>query len=78
MMASVITGPVDLAELAPYYSRVEGIFKVTGRKENLPHFPDGNFVPMEERPDTRSIARLTEAAKSKGIAVSKMRSAMGE
>lgn len=70
--------PIDLAELDPYYSRVEAIFKVTGRKENLPQFPDGNFVPMPERPDSKSIQQLTDAAKAKGIAVSKMRSSIGE
>ena len=36
--------PISLADLDPYYSRVEGIFRVTGRKEGWPQFPDGNFV----------------------------------
>ena len=70
--------PIDLAELAPYYSRVEEIFKVTGRKENLPQFPDGNFIELTEGPDSQSIARLTDAAKAQGIAVSKMRTSVGE
>ena len=36
--------PIRLAEMAPYYSRVEKIFKVSGRKEGWPQFPDGDFV----------------------------------
>ena len=39
--------PIRLADLDPYYSRVEGIFRVSGRKEGWPQFPDGNFI---ERP----------------------------
>ena len=36
--------PISLADLDPYYSRVEAIFRVSGRKEGWPQFPDGNFV----------------------------------
>src|SRR5258708_33152888 len=39
--------PIALADLAPYYSRVEEIFRVEGTAYGLPQFPDGNFVPME-------------------------------
>ena len=37
--------PISLADLAPYYSRVEEIFRVQGRADGLPQYPDGNFVP---------------------------------
>ena len=36
--------PISLADLDPFYSRVEEIFRVSGRKEGWPEFPDGNFV----------------------------------
>ena len=39
--------PISLADLAPYYSRVEAIFRVVGRKEGWPQFPDGNFVEAD-------------------------------
>ena len=37
--------PISHADLAPYYSRVEPIFRVSGRKEGLAQLPDGEFVP---------------------------------
>ncbi len=70
--------PISLADLAPYYSRVEGIFRVVGRKEGWPQFPDGNFVEMNLPPDTESIKRFTELANKRGIPVSKMRYSMGQ
>ena len=36
--------PIDHAELAPFYSRVEPIFRVAGRKEGLKQLPDGVFL----------------------------------
>jgi choline dehydrogenase-like flavoprotein len=70
--------PISLADLAPYYSRVETIFRVVGRKEGWPQFPDGNFVEMNFPPDTESIKRFTELANKRGIGVSKWRYAMGQ
>ncbi len=70
--------PVSLAEMDPFYSRVERILKVTGRKEGLPQFPDGDFAESQEFPQTEAVKRLTAAAQKQGIAVSRMRSAMGE
>jgi choline dehydrogenase-like flavoprotein len=69
--------PISHAELAPYYSRVEEIFRVSGRKEGLPQFPDGNFVETQYPPDTESIQKFTELAKKRNIPVSKNRSALG-
>ena len=37
--------PLDYAEMAPYYSQVEGFIGVSGRNEGLAHFPDGEFLP---------------------------------
>jgi choline dehydrogenase-like flavoprotein len=70
--------PISLADLAPYYSRVETIFRVVGRKEGWPQFPDGNFVEMNFPPDTETIKHFTGLANKRGIQVSKMRYAMGQ
>jgi choline dehydrogenase-like flavoprotein len=70
--------PISLADMAPYYSRVEQIFRVTGRKEGWPQFPDGDFVESTFPPDSGSIAKLTEVATKKGLPVSKWRHAQGK
>ena len=73
-----VNWPVDLAEMAPYYSRVEQIFKVSGRKEGWPQFPDGDFVETNYPPDSGSIKKFTEVCNQRGIGVSKMRAAQGQ
>jgi choline dehydrogenase-like flavoprotein len=69
--------PISLADLDPYYSRVEGIFRVRGRHEGLPQYPDGNFVE-----DTGGwsgfMQRVIDAGKTMGVPVCKARSAMGQ
>lgn len=69
--------PISLEDVAPYYSRVEQIFRVSGRKEGLPQFPDGNFVDSTYPPDSTTLSQFTELAKKRGIPVSKNRSALG-
>jgi len=70
--------PISLDDLAPFYSRVETIFRVTGRKEGWPQFPDGNFVETTFPADTETIKRVTELANKRGIQVSKWRHAQGQ
>jgi choline dehydrogenase-like flavoprotein len=70
--------PISLEDLAPFYSRVETIFRVTGRKEGWPQFPDGNFIEETYPPDSETIKRVTELANKRGIQVSKWRSALGK
>ena len=70
--------PISLADLAPYYSRVEAIFRVSGRKEGWPQFPDGNFIETTFPPDSETIKRVTEIANKRGVQVSKWRSAQGQ
>lgn len=70
--------PIGLADMAPYYSRVEQIFRVSGRKEGWPQFPDGNFVETPYPPDTDSIKQLTEICNKQGVGVSKWRIALGK
>jgi choline dehydrogenase-like flavoprotein len=68
--------PISLADLDPFYSRAEGILRVEGRKENLPQFPDGNFIP-EDSPFSGSLLRLRKAAEARNIPFSKQRRAAG-
>jgi choline dehydrogenase-like flavoprotein len=70
--------PISLADLAPYYSQVEEIFRVSGRKEGWPEFPDGNFVETNYPPDSETIKRVTELANQRGMRVSKMRTSAGQ
>jgi choline dehydrogenase-like flavoprotein len=70
--------PISLADMAPYYSRVEKIFRVSGRKEGWPQFPDGDFIDTTFPPDSESIKTITEVATSKGLPVSKWRHSQGK
>jgi choline dehydrogenase-like flavoprotein len=69
--------PVSHAELDPFYSRAEAILRVSGRKEGQPHFPDGNFLDADYGPDSTTVTKITEIAKSRGILVSKIRASNG-
>src|SRR5271168_3855993 len=68
--------PISLADVAPYYSRVEQIFRVHGHIDNLPQYPDGNFVP-DDSPWTGCMQRFVDAGKKKGVPVCKARSSQG-
>ena len=70
--------PISLADLHPYYSRVEEIFRVSGRKEGWPEFPDGNFIEPNYGPDSETIKRLSALGKERGMKFSKMRSSGGQ
>src|SRR4051794_34940161 len=68
--------PIDHAELAPYYSQVEPIFRVAGRKEGLAQLPDGEFIE-DNSPDSDTVKKFSAAGKSVGMTVTKMRRATG-
>ena len=68
--------PLDHAELAPFYSRVEEIFQVSGAMDGPPQMPDGNFVP-DDAPWSGSMQRFIAAGKPMGVAVCKQRRALG-
>ncbi len=68
--------PISLSDLAPYYSRTEEIFRVSGRAYGLPQYPDGNFVP-DDSPWSGCMQRFIAAGKRAGIPVCKPRSSMG-
>lgn len=68
--------PISLADLDPYYSRVEEIFRVQGQKDGLPQYPDGNFIP-NDNPWSGCMQRFREAGQKAGIPVCKQRSSVG-
>jgi choline dehydrogenase-like flavoprotein len=68
--------PIDLSDMAPYYSRVEEIFRVSGHADGLPQYPDGNFV-VDDSPWSGSMQRFIAAGKKLNVPVCKARSAMG-
>src|SRR5580704_8853490 len=69
--------PIRLADLAPFYSRVEEIFRVSGRKEGWPQFPDGNFVEARYPADSQTLKKVTDLCNARGFGVSKMRTSQG-
>ncbi|MBS1822782.1 MAG: GMC family oxidoreductase [Acidobacteria bacterium] len=69
--------PINLKELAPYYSRVEEIFRVTGHTDGLPQYPDGNFIE-DNSPWSGAMQRFVDAGKKLGVPVTKPRSSLGK
>ncbi|MGH9798841.1 MAG: GMC family oxidoreductase N-terminal domain-containing protein, partial [Blastocatellia bacterium] len=69
--------PISYAELAPFYDRVEPIFRVSGRKEGLPQLPDGVFVD-DNSPDGAVIERINKVGESRGMRITKIRRALGD
>src|SRR5262245_6904562 len=68
--------PISYADLAPYYDKVEPIFRVSGRKEGLAQLPDGVFVD-DNSPDAECLKRFGAAGKSRGMTVTKIRRSLG-
>ena len=68
--------PISLADLAPYYSRVEGMFRVQGNPNGLPQFPDGNFIP-DTKPWPQSLLRVDAVAKERNIPLCRQRTSLG-
>jgi choline dehydrogenase-like flavoprotein len=68
--------PISHADLAPYYSRVEEIFQVSGALDGPPQMPDGNFV-LDDGPWSQSMQRFIAAGKPFHMSVCKQRRAMG-
>ncbi|MEO7652193.1 MAG: GMC family oxidoreductase [Bryobacteraceae bacterium] len=69
--------PLEYKDLAPYYDRVEPIFRVSGRKEGLPQLPDGVFLEDNSR-DSTSVQRFLGAAKAMNIPATKQRRSQGQ
>ena len=68
--------PISYSDLAPFYDRVEPVFRVSGRKEGLPQLPDGVFLPDESR-DSSCVQRFLESARKMGVPTTKQRRSTG-
>src|SRR3989454_3253641 len=68
--------PIEYKDLAPYYDRVEPMFRVSGRKEGLPQLPDGVFLE-DDSSDSPAIQRFIAAAKRMNVPTTKQRRATG-
>jgi choline dehydrogenase-like flavoprotein len=68
--------PISYSDLAPYYDRVEPMFRVAGRKEGLPQLPDGVFLE-DNSGDSDSVKRFAAALKTRGIVTTQSRRATG-
>ncbi len=68
--------PISHADLDPYYSRVEPIFRVRGRREGLAQLPDGNFID-DDSPYSPANQLFRDEAAKMGIATTKIRSSLG-
>ncbi len=68
--------PISYVDLEPYYPKVEGLFRVSGHKDGLPQYPDGNFIENNE-PWSKGMQRFVDAGKKMGVPVTKPRSALG-
>lgn len=68
--------PIDESDLAPYYSRVEGIFRVAGALDGPPQMPNGNFI-VDSTPWCPAMQRIIAAGKSVGMPFCKQRRAEG-
>ena len=68
--------PVSYKDLAPFYDRVEPIFRVSGRKEGFAQIPDGIFL-ADESTDSTSVQRFLAACKSQNVPTTKQRRSTG-
>jgi choline dehydrogenase-like flavoprotein len=68
--------PISLADMSPYYSRVESIFQVSGALDGPPQMPNGNYV-LDNDPWSESLQRFAAAAKPFSMPVCKQRRALG-
>jgi choline dehydrogenase-like flavoprotein len=68
--------PIEYKDLAPFYDRVEPMFRVSGRKEGFEQIPDGVFLPDESR-DSVCVQRFLDACKKQNVPTTKQRRSTG-
>jgi choline dehydrogenase-like flavoprotein len=68
--------PISYADLAPYYDRVEPVFRVSGRREGFAQLPDGIFLE-DNSADSLSVQRFIASARRLGVPTTKSRRATG-
>src|SRR5258708_17340407 len=54
--------PIGYKDLAPYYDRVEPLFRVAGRREGFAQLPDGVFI-ADPSPDSQCVPRFLASPK---------------
>ncbi|MFN7544761.1 MAG: GMC family oxidoreductase N-terminal domain-containing protein, partial [Acidobacteriota bacterium] len=68
--------PISYDDLAPFYDRVEPMFRVSGRKEGFEQIPDGVFLPDESR-DSETVTRFLATCRKHGVPTTKQRRSTG-
>lgn len=68
--------PIAYKDLAPFYDRVEPLFRVSGRKEGFEQIPDGVFLPDESR-DSLCVQRFLASCKKREVPTTKQRRSTG-
>jgi choline dehydrogenase-like flavoprotein len=54
--------PIEYADLAPYYSKLEKFFQVRGDRDGLPQLPDGDYAPtLPLTPAELQLKQVVEA-----------------
>lgn len=69
--------PISLSDLAPYYDRVEQLYRVVGRPDGLSQYPDSKFTTTLDQPDSPLIRHLAPYMTQRGMVVSADRRAKG-
>src|SRR5713226_9411444 len=69
--------PISYKDVAPYYDRVEPLFRVAGKREGFPQIPDGIFIE-DNSPDSESVRRFIASAKRMSAPTTKSREATGQ
>ena len=68
--------PINHADLAPFYSRVEEIFQVAGAQDGPPQMPNGNYIAIDDV-WSESMHRFIKASQPYDMHVCKQRRAEG-
>ncbi len=68
--------PIEYKDLAPFYDRVEPLFRVSGRKEGFAQIPDGVFLPDESR-DSVCVQRFLDSCRKHNVPTTKQRRSTG-
>src|SRR5439155_6509484 len=72
-----VNWPISYKDLAPYYDRVEPLFRVSGRREGFAQLPDGIFIE-DNSPDSECVRRFIASAKRMNVPTTKSREATGQ
>jgi choline dehydrogenase-like flavoprotein len=68
--------PISYKDLAPFYDRVEPIFRVQGHTDGIANYPDGKFIE-DNGPWSGAMQRFVDAGKKMNVPVTKARSSIG-